>query len=107
MINLTEAAQLELERILSQEAADKKGIRLGVKGGGCPGFTYVMDFEDNARENDTVLNEDRTPVFVDGRSMTLLEGLEVDFVTDILNRGFRFNNPNASQSCGCGTSFAV
>lgn len=107
MISLTETAQLELERIMSQQGSDKKGIRLGVKGGGCSGFTYVFDFEDSIRDNDKVFNEDRVPVIVDGKSMTLLEGLEVDYETDMFNRTFRFNNPNATQSCGCGTSFAV
>ena len=106
-ITLTEAAQRELARIIQVEGSGATGIRLGVKGGGCSGFTYVMDFEHQARETDSVLNEDRTPIFIDPKSMTYLMGIEIDFMSDLLNRGFKFNNPNASKSCGCGTSFAV
>lgn len=107
MISLTAAAQFELERIMAHEGAGNKGVRLGVKGGGCSGFTYVMEFVKEGREDDHVVNPDRTPVFVDRKSMEYLEGIEIDFENDILNRGFRFNNPNATKSCGCGTSFAV
>ena len=107
MIEFTEAAQNELKRIMAGEGKGQTGIRLGVKGGGCSGFTYVMSFENESRDGDSVLNEDATPVFVDNKSMLYLDGLRIDFVTDLLNRGFKFQNPNASQSCGCGTSFAV
>lgn len=107
MIEFTETAQSELQRIMGAEGKGQKGIRLGVKGGGCSGFTYVMSFESESRDGDRVLNESKIPVFVDSKSMTYLQGLRVDYVTDLLNRGFKFNNPNASQACGCGTSFAV
>jgi iron-sulfur cluster assembly protein len=107
MIHLTEAAQKEMERIIAQEGDEARGIRLGVKGGGCSGFSYVMDFEKQAREGDQVLNDQRVPIFVDYKSMAYLDGVEIDFLSDILNRGFKFTNPNASKSCGCGTSFAV
>lgn len=107
MISLTESAQSELARIMREEGDSHKGIRLGVKGGGCSGFTYVMGFEDEPRENDQVLNQERTPIFVDAKSMTYLDGIQIDFLSDLLNRGFKFNNPNAAKSCGCGTSFAV
>ncbi len=107
MITLTEAAQQEMERIMSSEGGNSMGIRLGVKGGGCSGFTYVMSFADAKRDNDRILNEARVPIYIDGKSMAYLEGIEIDFASDMLNRGFKFNNPNASKSCGCGTSFAV
>lgn len=107
MISFTESAQSELERIMNQEGKGKSGIRLGVKGGGCSGFTYVMQFEEKPRENDAVLNGDRTPVFVDPKSSIYLNGIQIDYTSDLLNRGFKFNNPNAVKSCGCGTSFAV
>jgi iron-sulfur cluster assembly protein len=107
MISLTEAAQQELERIMKVEGHDKSGVRLGVRGGGCSGFTYVMDFVDQPAKADQVINAERVPVVIDPKSMTYLNGIQIDFENDILNRGFRFNNPNATQSCGCGTSFAV
>ncbi len=107
MISFTEDAQSELARIMNNEGKGNLGVRLGVKGGGCSGFTYVMEFANQEREGDTIENGERTPVFVDPKSMTYLNGLEIDFENEILNRGFRFNNPNASKSCGCGTSFAV
>ena len=107
MISLTEAAQLELERIMTVEGSDKTGVRLGVKGGGCSGFTYVMSFENGPGESDQIVNGDRVPVYVDPKSLTYLEGIQIDYQSDLLNRGFKFNNPNATQACGCGTSFAV
>ncbi len=107
MISFTEEAQQELERIMNNEGKGNLGVRLGVKGGGCSGFTYVMEFVSQEREGDTIENQPGTPVFVDPKSMTYLSGLEIDFENDILNRGFRFNNPNATKSCGCGTSFSV
>ena len=75
MIQLTEAAQLELSRIMENEGKNNNGIRLGVKGGGCSGFTYVMDFVNQGRENDTVMNDSRVPIFVDPKSMDYLDGL--------------------------------
>lgn len=107
MVTLTQSAQFELDRIMEQEGQDSKGIRLGVKGGGCSGFTYVMEFVNEGKQGDLVANEALVPVFIDPKSMQYLEGIEIDFESDILNRGFRFNNPNATKSCGCGTSFAV
>lgn len=107
MISLSESAQCELERIMTEEGKNSKGIRLGVKGGGCSGFTYVMSFETNQRENDNVVNDDRVPIFIDPKSLIYLEGIQIDFLSDLLNRGFKFDNPNATQSCGCGTSFSV
>ena len=107
MITLTETAQLELKRILDHEGKGKAGIRLGVKGGGCSGFTYAMDFADGPREGDKVYNSDRVPIYIDPKSMMLIQGIEIDYATDMFNRQFKFNNPNATASCGCGTSFAV
>lgn len=107
MVTLTQAAQYELERIMQAEGKGNKGVRLGVKGGGCSGFTYVMNFVTEGKESDTVVNGNQVPIYVDPKSLAYLDGIEIDFESDILNRGFRFNNPNATKSCGCGTSFAV
>ena len=107
MITLTESAQLQLQHIMTSEGSGTKGIRLGVRGGGCSGFSYVMEFAKDEREGDRILNQERIPVFIDPKSYVYLEGLEIDYKNDILNGGFKFVNPNASKSCGCGTSFAV
>lgn len=107
MITITENAQKEFERIMREEGVKAQGIRMGVKGGGCSGFTYVMAFETEQKDTDVTVNGDRVPLFIDPKSLELLKGLEIDFTSDLLNRGFKFNNPNASKSCGCGTSFAV
>jgi len=107
MIHLTEAAQQEMERIMANEGKGHRGIRLGVKGGGCSGFSYVMTFAEAQGDRDQVMNETRVPIYIDEKSLFYLDGLEIDYATDLLNRGFKFINPNASKSCGCGTSFAV
>ncbi len=107
MITLTETAQRQLERIISREGGNSNGIRLGVKGGGCSGFTYVMELEKDKRDRDLVINENRVPIFVDPKSLFYLDGLEIDYMNDLLNGGFKFKNPNATKSCGCGTSFSV
>jgi iron-sulfur cluster assembly protein len=93
---------------MAQESdGSARGIRIGIKGGGCSGFSYVMQFEKEAREFDRVFNEEEVPVFIDAKSFVYLNGMEIDFENELLNRGFKFNNPNAVKSCGCGTSFAV
>jgi len=112
MITITEAAQLELDRIVHEEVAEQDrrpgmGVRIGIKGGGCSGFSYIMKFESQAREFDTVFNEDRVPIYIDAKSLMYLDEIEIDYESDLLNRGFKFNNPNAAKTCGCGTSFAV
>jgi iron-sulfur cluster assembly protein len=108
MIVFTPRAKDELVRIIKEENPNQaKGIRLGLKGGGCSGFSYVMQFENEAREFDEVFNSEEVPIFVDAKSMMYLKNIEVDFETDLLNRGFKFNNPNAAKTCGCGTSFSV
>ena len=107
MITLTESAQLELQRILNNEGSGSQGIRLGVKGGGCSGFTYVLDFAKMPKDSDQVFNAERTPIYIDPKSLMMIDGIEIDYTTDMFNRAFKFNNPNATAACGCGTSFAV
>ena len=108
MIQITDKATEEFKRIMREENdGDAQGIRIGIKGGGCSGFSYVMQFEKEAREFDRVFQADDVPIFIDAKSLVYLSGIEIDYETDLLNRGFKFNNPNAVKSCGCGTSFAV
>ena len=82
------------------------GLRLGVKGGGCAGFTYILDF-DSQKENDHRFEVDGIRVFIDKSQEIYLCDCEIDFKKGLDNRGFIFNNPNATETCGCGTSFSA
>lgn len=91
-----------------QEGLDEShGLRVGVRGGGCSGFEYALDFEKEGRDNDWVLEYDELKVFVDPVSARYLEGTTIDYVMGVGGAGFKFNNPRAVGSCGCGHSFAV
>jgi len=106
MISLTERA---VGRALKM--AEKQGVakilRVGVKGGGCSGMSYFMDFDEKIGENDEILELGELKVICDPKSLRFLENTELDFETNLLNHGFRFNNPNAKRSCSCGESFAI
>lgn len=106
-ISLTEGALNQLRQIKQQEnIPDTYGLRVGVKGGGCSGFSYVLGF-DTPQENDDVFEIDGLPVLLNKAHAIYLIGMEVDFVNGLDNRGFTFRNPNASSTCGCGTSFSA
>ena len=82
------------------------GLRLGVKGGGCSGFSYILDF-DTKKENDAVFRIADIPLYIDKSQAIYLYDCEIDFKNGLDNRGFIFNNPNATSTCGCGTSFSA
>lgn len=106
-ITLTEKAQQELKRIKSeQNISDEHGLRVGVKGGGCSGFTYVLGF-DVKKEEDEEFDLNGLRVIMNRAHGLYLTGMEIDWVDGLNNRGFSFNNPNASDTCGCGTSFSA
>ena len=107
-IKVTEKALNEIERIKnSNNIPENYGLRIGVKGGGCSGMTYSLGFDENANEGDTVIDYDSLKLFVDGKSLFYLTGTELDFTNGLNGKGFVFNNPNASRTCGCGESFGV
>jgi iron-sulfur cluster assembly protein len=108
-VQLTEKAVEALKNIIKKEdMADNSAVRLGVKGGGCSGFSYAMAFDDSpATENDETLEVSGMSVYIDKKSLTYIDGIEVDYHEDLMQRGFVFNNPNAASTCGCGTSFSV
>jgi iron-sulfur cluster assembly protein len=106
-IILTDTAVTQLKRIMSeQNVPDNYGLRVGVKGGGCSGFSYVLGF-DEQKEKDNVHEIKGMKVFMEKAHAIYLIGMEIDWVEGLNNRGFTFNNPNASDTCGCGTSFSA
>ncbi len=115
-ITITEAAAKEIQTIMAQqgEAAKKNGdeaaklfLRLGVKGGGCSGFSYSLDLTETKTDEDESWDQHGIEVICDCKSMLYLDGVSVDFKDEMMGRGFVFNNPNATSSCGCGSSFSV
>jgi iron-sulfur cluster assembly protein len=106
-ISLTEnAAKRVMEIMDAQGVRDTHGVRVGVKSGGCSGLSYVLEI-DAPGEKDRRFDSHGLTVFCDPRSYLYVNGTEVDFSSDLLNGGFKFTNPNAARSCGCGTSFTV
>ncbi|MBK7408245.1 MAG: iron-sulfur cluster assembly accessory protein [Saprospirales bacterium] len=106
-ITLTDRAVRELIMIReAQEVPEDHGLRVGVKGGGCSGFTYVLGF-DQPMENDDIFEINGIRVFMQKAHAIYLLGMEIDWEDGLKNRGFSFNNPNATDTCGCGTSFSA
>jgi len=106
-IKFTEGAMNELNRLMNEPGFNKNlSLRLGVKGGGCSGLSYVLNF-DEVKENDNHYEFEGLPFVVDKAHELYLYGMEVDWQGGLNSRGFTFQNPNASKTCGCGTSFAV
>ncbi|HRI00275.1 MAG TPA: iron-sulfur cluster assembly accessory protein [Saprospiraceae bacterium] len=106
-IKISETAMIQLKRIMEEQniPADH-GLRIGVKGGGCSGFSYVLGF-DTQKEKDQVFEQDGLQLFMERSHGLYLAGMEIDWVEGLNNRGFSFNNPNAKESCGCGQSFSA
>ncbi len=106
MINLTDAAAKHISEFLANRGSGL-GIRVGVKTAGCSGLSYVLEFVDTPDGNDEVFESHGVNVFIDPKSLVYLNGLTMDFVTEGLNSGFKFTNPNQKGECGCGESFTV
>ena len=108
-IEVTETAVREIKTIVEQQEleGDKVYLRLGVKGGGCSGFSYVLDLTEQQNEGDEMFEQHGIKVVCDPKSYLYLNGTTVDFKDEVMGRGFVFNNPNATSSCGCGSSFSA
>lgn len=106
-IILTETAIREVKRLRAKYDDPNMSLRLGVKPSGCSGMSYTMAFEATAKPADETFEFDGCTVLVDPLSLSIIDGLVLDFSEDLLGGGFRFNNPNAVSSCGCGSSFNV
>lgn len=106
-VKLTSGALNALRRIREDQGiSDEHGLRIGVKGGGCSGFSYILGF-DRKQENDQEFFFEDMKIFMQRAHGIYLLGMEIDWVEGLNNRGFSFNNPNASDTCGCGTSFSA
>ena len=108
-LQLTENAAKEIKKVIAeQKMSENTALRVGVSGGGCSGFEYKLGFDEHVDEQtDTVCEMHGLRVVVDKKSLIHLDGTEIDFHNGIDKRGFVFNNPNATKSCGCGSSFQV
>ena len=105
-IQLTHEAIEEVKQMIAKENRQNAGLRIGVKGGGCSGLSYFLNF-DQKHETDNEFNFEGLPVYVDPKSFLYLKGTTLDYVDTLQEKGFRFVNPNADKTCGCGESFSV
>lgn len=105
-VTMTPAAAERVKSFLANRGKGL-GLRLGVKTTGCSGLAYVLEFVDDLNEDDQVFTIGDVNVIIDGKSLVYLDGIELDFVKEGLNEGFKFTNPNAKGECGCGESFNV
>jgi iron-sulfur cluster assembly protein len=104
---VTERASGVMRKQLEKRGTPQGAIRFGIRGGGCTGYSYMFQFEDgDPRPNDHVIDAHGVRVFVDPKSMLLIDGTKIDFETGMRGHGFRFDNPNVQDSCGCGESIA-
>ena len=106
-VTLTPSAIDWVKRVRAKEGKDGQALRLGVKAGGCSGYSYHMGFTTDQRPGDLVLAYDGLTVYIDARSLELLDGTTVDFERGLLGTGIQFKNPRVKKSCGCGESFSL
>jgi iron-sulfur cluster assembly protein len=106
LVTLTVSAQTEVKRLLAEQNKPGLGLRLGVKGGGCSGFSYKLEY-DQKKEGDIVVPLDGLNVYLDRKSTIYLRGITLDYQPGLTGKGFVFHNPNATNTCGCGESFSI
>ena len=108
MIQISEGAAHKIRTLMAKQGISDGGLRVGVKGGGCSGLSYTFAWEKVARTGDEVFEgPEGAKIFVDKKSLLYLNGTVLDYDTNLLSKGFVFNNPNAKQTCGCGSSFGA
>lgn len=105
-VTLSERAAKRIVKVLAGEPAGAM-LRVAVNGGGCSGFQYAFDIESAQTDDDLVVERDGAKVLIDAVSLDFLKGSEIDFVDDLIGQSFQIKNPNATASCGCGTSFSI
>ncbi len=107
VVTLSEAAIKEIQRLMNVQGITEGGLRLGVKGGGCSGLSYTINFDDKIGQFDTVYEIEGIKIIVDAKSAIYLQGTQLDFSKDLVGGAFKFVNPNAQKTCGCGESFSA
>jgi iron-sulfur cluster assembly protein len=107
MISVTPKAIQKIREQFAKHGVSEGGLRLGVQGGGCSGLSYLFKLEARPRPKDSVLEFDGIRIYIDPKSMLYLEGMTLDYQESLIRSGFVFENPNAKQSCGCGSSFSA
>tara|TARA_A200000159_G_scaffold164544_1_gene194614 strand:- start:5533 stop:5850 length:318 start_codon:yes stop_codon:yes gene_type:complete len=105
MIDLTDSAANKMKELL--ESSENTGVRVGVLGGGCSGLQYKLEMSDSPLKDDKIITVKEVDLYVDKKSYLFLIGTTIDFVTDMMQMGFKFINPNAKRTCGCGESFGA
>ena len=106
-ITLTEAALKEVKRLMNVQGITEGGLRVGIKGGGCSGLSYTINFDEKIGQYDSVYETDGVKLIVDAKSAIYLQGTQLDFQKDLMGGSFKFINPNAQKTCGCGESFSA
>lgn len=106
-VTLTDAAIKEVRRLINVQGITEGGLRLGVKGGGCSGLSYTINFDDKIGPHDQVYEFEGVKVIVDAKSAIYLQGTQLDYHKDLMGGSFKFVNPNANKTCGCGESFSA
>ena len=104
-IEITDKAQNHIANVLKEDNA--KFFRITVLGGGCAGFQYKFDFDNIKKREDILIKTLKVNILIDNISIKLIEGAQIDYVTELIGSSFKINNPHASSSCGCGTSFSI
>jgi len=108
MIEISEGAARKIRTLMAKQGISDGGLRVGVKGGGCSGLSYTFAWEKQERLGDEVFEgPDGAKIFVDKKSLLFLDGTVLDYDTNLMAQGFRFSNPNAKSTCGCGSSFGA
>jgi iron-sulfur cluster assembly protein len=107
MIQVTPKAVQKIREVFAKQGVSGGGLRLGILGGGCSGLSYQFKYDAKPRPTDKVFEFDDVQVYVDPKSMVFLEGMTLDWKDSLIQSGFAFDNPHATRSCGCGTSFST
>ena len=107
MIKVSESAKAQAQKLMQEQNLSNAFIRVGVKGGGCSGLTYIMDFDTELKDEDKVFEDNGIKIVVDKKSFLYLVGTELNYLGGLNGKGFEFINPNANRTCGCGESFSI
>ncbi len=106
LISLTPSAVEKIKAMMEKEGKAGYGLRFGVKTGGCAGLSYEMSFQKSHYDNDHVIEQNGIQIFINEESLSFIKGIRIDYIDTLKESGFKYSNPNAKSSCGCGTSFS-